>query len=85
MLAKRKSLEVVPGLPETGFVRVWDIVGDKKRNIKGVFPVSLAAWHNGVKSGIYPKPVNLAPRTVGWRVEDIKAMLEKFGTQDDAA
>jgi prophage regulatory protein len=66
-------------LPSTGFVRLHQIIGDRKRGIPGVLPVGRTSFLNGVKSGKYPQPVKLSERTVGWRVEDIRALLESIG------
>lgn len=66
-------------LPETGFIRLYHIIGDRKRGIPGVLPVGRTSFLNGVKSGKYPQPVKLSERTVGWRVEDIRALLESIG------
>lgn len=66
-------------LPETGFVRLPQIIGDRKRGIPGVLPVGRTSFLNGVKSGKYPQSVKLSERTVGWRVEDIRALLESIG------
>jgi prophage regulatory protein len=66
-------------LPDTGFVRLTQIIGDRKRGIPGVLPVGRTSFLNGVKSGKYPQPVKLSERTVGWRVEDIRALLESIG------
>jgi len=66
-------------LPETGFVRIWQIVGNKKTNIPPLLPISRTSFLNGVKSGKYPKPVKLGERTTAWRVSDIKNLLEKLG------
>lgn len=64
-------------LPQTGFLRIHHIVGDTKRNIIGIFPVSRSSWYEGIKTGKYPKPVNLGGgRTVAWKVEDIQALLD---------
>lgn len=48
-------------LPETGLVRLAQIIGDPKANppIPPIIPVSKASWWNGVKSGKYPTPVKL--------------------------
>jgi len=62
-------------LPESGFVRLPQIIGDKKRGIPAVVPVSKTAWWDGVKSGRFPKPVKLGPRTTAWRVEDIRRLI----------
>ncbi|PPD49862.1 MAG: AlpA family transcriptional regulator [Methylobacter sp.] len=66
-------------LPETGFLRIWQIVGDKKNNTPALIPISRTSFLNGVKSGKYPKPVKLGERTTAWRVEDIKAFITDIG------
>lgn len=66
-------------IPETGFVRLPQIIGDRKRGIPGVLPIGRTTFLNGVKSGKYPKPVKLGPRTTAWRVEDIRALIETTG------
>lgn len=63
-------------LPESGFLRLPQIIGDKKRGITAVVPVSKTAWWAGVKSGRFPKPVKLGPRTTAWRVEDIRRLID---------
>lgn len=65
-------------LPETGFVREKQIIGNKKAKppIPPIIPVSKSAWWAGVKAGRYPKPVKLGPHTTAWRVEDIRALIE---------
>jgi len=66
-------------LPETGFVRIWQIVGNKKTNIPPLLPICRTTFLNGVKSGKYPKPVKLGERTTAWRVADIRDLIEKLG------
>lgn len=43
-----------------------------------LIPVSRSTWWAGCKSGRYPKPVKLGPRTTAWKAEDIKALIEKL-------
>ena len=61
--------------PEIGFVRLPQIIGDRKRGIPAVIPVSEAAWWRGVASGKYPKGVLLGPRTRAYSVESIRALV----------
>lgn len=61
-----------PTLPETGFVRL--------PVLQQFFPISKAEWYEGVKDGRYPAPVRLAPRVVAWRVEDIRALIERVSS-----
>lgn len=66
-------------LPETGFLRIHQILGDPQANppIPAVFPVGKSTWWNGIKSGKYPQPVKLGPKTTAWRVEDIRALIDR--------
>ena len=66
-------------LPETGYLRIWQIIGDKKANppIPPLIPVSAATFWNKVRSKEYPQPVKLGPRITAWRVSDIKKMIEE--------
>ena len=63
-------------LPETGYLRLSQIVGDKKAGILPIIPVSKSTWWAGVKSGRYPKPVKLGPRITAWRVSDIRNLID---------
>lgn len=71
-------------LPPAGYLRLPQIVGDIRRGIPAIFPVSKSTWWAGVKSGKYPKPVKLSVRCVAWRLEDIKALLDKQGEEANA-
>jgi predicted DNA-binding transcriptional regulator AlpA len=71
-------------LPETGFLRLPQIIGNSKTNppIPALIPVSKTTWWQGVKSGKFPKSVKLGERTTAWRVEDIKAYIASQGETD---
>lgn len=62
---------------ETGFLRVSQIVGNPKRGIPAIIPISRTSWWKGVKNGRFPKPIQLGPKTVVWRVEDIRKLIEQ--------
>lgn len=66
-------------LPQAGFLRLPQIIGNKKAKppIPAIFPVSRSTWFAGVKSGKYPQSIKLSERCVAWKVEDIKALLDK--------
>jgi len=58
-------------LPEIGYLRLPQIIGDRKRNIPALIPVSRATWWAGVASGRFPAGVLLGPRTRAWSVESM--------------
>ncbi|MHB1374772.1 MAG: helix-turn-helix transcriptional regulator [Thauera sp.] len=64
-------------LPETGFLRLPQIIGDPKAQppIPAIIPVKKTCWWEGVRTGRFPKPVKLGPRVTAWRVEDIRALI----------
>jgi len=66
-------------LPETGFLRLPQIIGDNRAQppVPAVVPVCKSTWWAGVKSGRFPSPVKLGPRTTAWRVEDIRAFIQR--------
>ena len=51
--------------------------------VLALMPVSRSAWWAGCKSGRYPKPVKLGPRTTAWRAADIAALLEKLTAEPE--
>ena len=65
-------------LPEDGFVRLRQIIGDRKATppIPPLIPVSRSSWWDGVKCGRYPAPVRLGPRTTAWRAKDIRRLIQ---------
>lgn len=63
-------------LPESGFLRLPQIIGDAKRGIPAVIPVSKSTWWNGVKSGRYPAGVKISTRSTAWNVADIRALID---------
>jgi len=64
-------------IPETGFLRLKQIIGDKK-TIPPLIPISRTSFLNSVKSGKYPQPIKLGERSVAWRVEDIRELIKRL-------
>ncbi len=62
----------------TGFLRLSQIIGNPKAvpPVAPLIPVSRSSWWAGVKTGRYPKPLKLAPRTTVWRAEDIYSFIQ---------
>lgn len=58
-------------LPKEGFARLRQFIPD-------VIPVSKSTWWAGVKSGKFPAPVKLGPKTTCWKWSDIQALIESY-------
>ena len=70
-------------LPQTGYLRLPQIIGNPKAKppIPAIIPVSKSTWWQGVKGGRFPVPVKLSARTTAWRVEDIRALIDRLETE----
>jgi len=70
-------------LPSTGFLRQSQILGNPKARppIPAMVPVGATSWWAGIKSGKFPKPVKLGPRTTAWRLEDVLELIERLSAE----
>jgi len=62
-------------LPEEGFLRLRQIIGDESN--PAIIPISRSSFLSKVKEGRFPKPVKLGKRTTAWRISDIRALIER--------
>ncbi|WP_160106149.1 helix-turn-helix transcriptional regulator [Pseudomonas izuensis] len=51
--------------------------------VKAVTGLSRVSIWNGVKAGTFPRPVQIGPRCVGWRVSDVRAFLESLTSKKE--
>jgi predicted DNA-binding transcriptional regulator AlpA len=67
-------------IPAVAFLKIHQIIGNPKAvpPVPALIPIGRTSFLNGVKSGKYPKPVKLGERSVAWRVDDVRAMIEKM-------
>ncbi len=61
-------------LPDTGFVRLPIILK--------VIPVGKSSWWAGCKTGRFPQPVKLGPRTTAWKTEDIRKLISTLNSEN---
>lgn len=59
-------------LPSTGFLRLPQVLQ--------FIPVSKSTWWDGVKSGRFPKPIQLSERITAWRAEDIHKLITNYNS-----
>lgn len=67
-MAIKHQNKPINALPEEGLIRLEQVLQ--------CVPVGRTSWYNGVKKGRFPQPVRLGPRTVAWRVDDIRSLIE---------
>jgi len=61
-------------IPEVGFVRLPTILK--------IIPISKSTWWEGIKTGRFPQPIKLGPRTTVWSVESIRALIAMHQVKD---
>ena len=66
----------VPTLPAVGFVRLAEVLK--------LIPVGKSAWYAGSTEGRFPAPVKLNKRASAYRVEDIRALIERLSSGEAA-
>jgi len=69
--------KVTPQNLENVLLREEQIIGSLKKGIAPILPVSRSSWWSGVRSGRYPQPVKLGPRTTAWRGHEIQKILDE--------
>jgi predicted DNA-binding transcriptional regulator AlpA len=63
------------------YLRIYHIIGDRKKGIHPRIPVSRATWYAMVKDGRAPKPIHLSTGVSVWRESDINCICTKSQTQ----
>ena len=62
-------------IPSYGFLRLPQVLA--------IIPISKSAWWEGCRTGRYPRPIKLSPRTTVWKAEDIAALVKRLGDSDE--
>ena len=57
-------------LPQEGFVRLPQVLH--------VLGIGKTTFWEGIKTGRFPAPIKLGPRTAVWRVEDIRGLISSI-------
>ncbi len=66
-----------------GFLRIWQITGDKEKGIEPILPIGRSTFLAGVREGKYPKPVKLGKKTTAWRKSDIQKLVDSFNSSQE--
>lgn len=72
-MAKQSSSTAPASLPAVGFLRLESVLQ--------IIPLSKSSWHRGVAAGVLPAPVSLGGRAKGYRVADIRALIERINRE----
>jgi hypothetical protein len=81
MATETEQKNAISTLPQFGLLRLWQILGNRRKGIPPIIPVSKSTWWAGVKTGKYPKPVKLSARCTCRHVDDIRKLIERMKQQ----
>lgn len=59
----------------SGFLRLPQVLA--------LIPISKSVWWEGCKTGRFPKPIKLSPRTTVWLADDIEQFIKGFSRNHD--
>lgn len=63
-------------LPPEGFVRLSQIIGTADQ--PGPLPISRGMWYQLISRGAVPQPVRIGQRLTGYRVAEVRRLLEEL-------
>ena len=58
-------------LHTAAFLREKHLVGNSRRGISGILPISRATLWRKVKDGTFPQPVKLSEHTTAWPTKEV--------------
>jgi len=57
-------------------LKLSDVIGDRKRGIAGLIPMSRAKWYLGIQKKIFPAPLHIGSGSF-WRRSTILAIIDR--------
>ncbi len=48
------------------------------RDVLTLLPIGRTSLYEGIKIGLYPKPIKLGKRTVAWREDELKKYIDRL-------
>lgn len=67
-MSKNAEIPEMQEIPKIGLLRI--------KQVLRFVPVSRSNWWEGVRTGLFPKPLKLSARVTCWRAADIRALVE---------
>lgn len=79
-MQRRVTQDHCNALPETGYIRIDQLVRDKRHpDLPKPIPVSAATLWRMVRCGDFPAPIKLSANVTAWRAEEIHAWIVRDG------
>lgn len=69
------SLHLTQSLDQAVFLREKQLIGNPRRGIPGILPISHATLWRKVNNGTFPRPVKLSQRTTAWPAAEVRRWI----------
>lgn len=72
-------------LPETGFLRLHQILGNPHANppTPPLIPIGKSTWWAGVRAGRFPAAIKIGQNTTAWSVTAIRDLIDRLNNGDE--
>ena len=67
-------MPITPQAPER-LLKLPDVIGNRKRGIVGLIPMSRSKFYSGIKSGLFPAPLHIGSGSF-WKLSAILKIVE---------
>jgi prophage regulatory protein len=74
--SRKLKVDTQPVIPAEGFVRVRQLIGDRRLGIVPILPISRSGMYAAIRDGRIPPPIKLGPKLLAWPANQIRAMLD---------
>jgi prophage regulatory protein len=65
-----------PVIPAEGLVRVSALLGDRRRGLPAILPISRSGLYAWIRDGRWPAPIRLGPKIIAWPAQQIRETLD---------
>jgi prophage regulatory protein len=65
----------VPVIPETGFIRVSQLIGCRRRGLVPILPISRSCLYAWIREGRWPAPQKLGSKVIAWPSSQVREAL----------
>ncbi len=62
-------------MAEDRLLRIWEVIGCKKRGIKGIIPCSKSTFYRHIQEGTFPSPKKIS-RISYWKMSDFSGFID---------
>jgi prophage regulatory protein len=79
-MSKPNTVAIQPVIPESGYVRVSQLLGCRRRGLVPILPVSRSGLYAWIRDGRWPAPIRIGPKVIAWKASVVREALDGMAT-----